>query len=103
MIPIEASQERENAPEPRVGPRKEPSVNIMRILAPGIPRSLSVPKLPDPLGLVQTAASAYKIRNVPALISYLHATAGWIPKETLHEGINNKISTILVPVLRLQG
>ena len=90
MIPIEDKQEKEHAPEPRVGPRKEPNVNTsMRITAPGIPRSLLVPKSPDPPGPVQQAASAYEIRNVPALISYLHATAGWIPKETLLEGINN--------------
>ena len=89
MIPIEDSQEKENAPEPRVGPKKQSSVNSMRIIAPGIPRSLSVTKSPDPSELVQTAASAYEIRNVPALISYLHATAGWIPKETLLDGINN--------------
>ena len=84
MIPIEDSQEKENAPVPRVGPKKQSSGNSMRIIAPGIPRSLSFPK-----SLEHKAASAYEIRNVPALISYLHATAGWIPKETLLDGINN--------------
>ena len=93
MIPIEdnnVSQERVNIPEPRVGPKKEPSVNpSMQITVPGIPRSLSVPKAPVPPEPVQQAAGAYEIRNVPTLISYLDATAGWIPKETLLEGINN--------------
>ena len=37
----------------------------------------------------KVAANAYEIRAVPALIAYLHACAGYIPKETWIKGINN--------------
>ena len=50
MILIEEKgdgQPRVNLSAPRVGPRKEPSVNpSMKLMVRGIPHSLSVPKIP---------------------------------------------------------
>ena len=36
----------------------------------------------------ELAANAYELRAVPALISYLHGCAGYIPKETWIAGID---------------
>ena len=94
IIPIKENsdgQPRVNVAEPRVGPRKAPSVKpSIRLMVPGIPCSLSVPKIPvQQLQPVHhQAENAYKIQQVPVLVSYLHATTGWIPKETLLAGID---------------
>lgn len=49
---------------------------------------------PDPPSLIrQRAASAYKVRTVPALISYLHAAAGFLPKDTFIAGVNEGFYT----------
>ena len=67
----------------------QPRVNKMEPRVPNIPRALTAPRLclTQPYMMQHQAANACKICQVLALISYLHATAGWILKETLLVGI----------------
>ena len=44
---------------------------------------------PEPPSLIhQRATSAYELRTVPALISYLHVCASFLPKDTFIDAIN---------------
>lgn len=78
MIPIDTmhdTQLRLLAPQPRVA---------MTCWALSTTRFV-----PEPISHIrQWAANAYKIWLIQALISYLHAMTGWLPKETLLAGIN---------------
>ena len=70
--------------------RRDPLRNLYMLPVGGGGSPASITRVPrNTANLTQEiAANAYELRAVPALISYLHGCAGYIPKETWIAGIN---------------
>ena len=70
--------------------RRDPLRNLYMLPVGGGGNTASITRVPNNTANLthEIAANAYELRAVPALISYLHGCAGYIPKETWIAGIN---------------
>jgi hypothetical protein len=70
--------------------RRDPLRNLYMLPVGGSRNITSITRVPRYTANLtnKIAANAYELRAVPALISYLHGCAGYIPKETWITGID---------------
>lgn len=68
--------------------RRDPHRNIYLLQIPTVEPRVLVTSPSAFLAQRNIAANAYELKAVPALISYLHGCAGFIPKDTWIDGIN---------------